>query len=226
MIYKIEDDGKGWLINRWAQCVDANATPNLSLDMQERGKQIVTLFDNGMDLLRDPHCMPNLNINKLCTLGWRMIGNRITPVAITEKMPLGHPETLHFWCEMRGGNKLGFVMVPWEWPKMCQEDRNMQLGGLVFICSQIADYYHNVVGPKTVERSHCWEAEFLLTLQANQERFPLTLNEYQKETLRRYPEGLQSLPMDCRYTLESFKGNNDFKLLEAGECVKGYSYGQ
>jgi len=156
MLYKLPHSD-GWLINKWSQCVDGTS-PNLSLDMQERGKQIVRLFDHGMDLLRDPQCMPNVNINKLCTLGWRLIGNRITPTAITQKMPMNHPETLHFWCEMKGHQKLGIVLVPWEWPKMCQEDRNMQLGGLVFTCSQIADFYHNQMsqtsGRPMMERAH------------------------------------------------------------------------
>ena len=211
------DHSDDWLINKWSKLItDATNTP-----FQDKLPAITQMFNLGVDVLRDPQTTPSLPINRLMTLAWRLIGNKVTPTTVAEKMPLGHPETLHFWCEIRENKSLGVVMVPFEWAKMVIEDRWMQLGGLVFIGSQCADYWHGKINRNSgdrpaMERAMAHEAEFLLTLGG------FTPNPYQKQVLDHFPQGLKSLSADLRYELKPYRAD-DFVKVEAGKKVEDFN---
>ncbi len=220
MFAKVEhtDD---WLINRFSQVI--NDVSQAPADMQQKVAIIVKLFDAGVDFLRDPQIVPNLAVNQLMTLTWRLVGNRITPAAVVEKMPLGHPETLHFWCEIKANGRLGVIMVPFEWDKMCQEDRYMQLGGLVFVGSQCADYFHEKVSEATgdrpaMARARAYEAEYLRTIQGFS---GVRFNDYQKRVLEAFPQGLDSLPQHLRYELKPYMPEDFAMLRHFGTRVYG-----
>lgn len=211
------DHSDDWLINRWSKFItDATNTP-----FQDKLPAITKMFNLGVDVLRDPQSTPSLPINRLMTLAWRLIGNKVVATTVAEVMPLGHPETLHFWCEIRSGQALGIVMVPFEWAKMVIEDRWMQMGGLVFIGSQVADYWHGKINRYSgdrpaMERAMAHEAEFLLTLEG------FKPNSYQKQVLDHFPQGLKSLPADLRYELKPYKAE-DFVKVNAGKTVEDFN---
>lgn len=132
---------KDYLINKWAKMVDEKEAP---ATMQAAVKLIVPMFDQSVSAISDPLLTPNESINKLGVLFWRLVGNKVTPTALSE-MPL---KSLHVWCEIKGDQKLFVIMVPIHWPRLCQEDPLMQLGGVVYTASKAADYWHGKIGPK------------------------------------------------------------------------------
>ena len=211
-----------WFLNQWVSTIEHVET-TLDPKVRDVGRQMTVLFDNAVDTLRNPQQMPNLAINKLATLFWRLVGNRVTPSAMTE-VP-----TLSFWAEMKRNSSIGIVMVPWGWPKMCLEDRWMQLGGIVFVASQAADYYNQkmstVSDKPVVERARAYESEYLIMLykqtQGKEPHLHWTPNPYQENIMKHFPYGLQSLPSELRYDLAPYKGNSDFTILETGLVVPG-----
>ena len=155
-------------------------------------EELVPKFDACVDYLREK--FPNEQINQLMTLFWRLVGNKITPSALTPAV-----QSVSFWAEVRGTEKIGVVLMPVNWLSKLDKDLYMQLGALVFTASQAKDYYQAFIeGPalnifdsqSTRNRALAYEAEYLLTLIQIDEQF--TPNEYQLQVLNTYPRGVAS----------------------------------
>lgn len=189
-------DDKKWVLPNWAE-LKSQYDPDLPMDMRKMCEESVKLFDSGVDMLRTPEHFPNKNINKLMILFWRLVGNKITPAAIAPPV-----KTLSFWAEVKGLESIAVVMVPSNWVKMCHDEKWMQLGGLCYVASQAADYWHAKIFNRedTIKRAQAYEAEFLNQLKT---MVKFDLNEYQQEVLNKFPNGLESCSLV--YPLQEFK---------------------
>lgn len=136
-------------------------------------------------------------------LFFRLVGNKVTPTALTNE-PL---EALHVWIEsQKNGSKCCIILVPVEWPKICEKDPFMQLGGMVYTASKCADYWHGKLqtqedGVALEMRARAYEAEYLLMLSTLIKFKP---NSYQKKVLEQFPLGLASLKEEFRYELQPY----------------------
>jgi hypothetical protein len=153
-------------------------------------------FTFAVDMLRK--AFPNPEIAKLAALEWEMVGNQMTPVALTDQVP-----TLSFASLGRreGSGIKGLnpaVLVPMNWHEMCNENPIYQLGAVVFVGSQIRDYYNEKIFEReVVARSFAYEAEYLITMR--EIIGELKTNAYQDKVLKNYPAGLASLPPGVQY---------------------------
>jgi hypothetical protein len=77
---------------------------------------------------------------------------------------------------------LGLVVTPVNWVETCTEDAQFHFGGIVFVASQVVDFY-NVRPHGMMERARSMEAEYIKSLDG------VILNEYQKNILSQYPNG-------------------------------------
>ena len=154
------------------------------------GKLAGNTFTLLVDFLRSP-TNKNQSVRSLMGLFWDLVGNRITPTAITNGVP-----TLSFYAERMDGRFNGFVLCPENWCQMIKEDFSMHLGALVFNASKARDYWNlKLVGmcptsdkdnKATFIRAYSYEAELLLGLP------DLKPNEYQKKVLNDFPFGLDT----------------------------------
>lgn len=154
-----------------------------------KNKLMETEFSELVDVMRNPEHLPLPSINALMTLFWRLVGNKISPVAMTDAVP-----TLSFWAEIRGGRTLAFILCPIKWYEMLREDPHYQMGALVFAASQSKDYWNHQMLPHTRKavKDRAWssEAELLLYFARTSPKFKP--NEYQQKIMQEYPLGIKS----------------------------------
>jgi len=143
-------------------------------------KALADCITKSFDTLVDFHrtIFPNKRINALMTLFWRLVGNKVTPVALSDAHLFG----LHFYCEVHGDTRAAAVIVPYQWIELIKKNPILQCGGLVFIASQAQDYYNDKFGKNDMQRRAMGnEAEFLKT--ALQIEPSYKLNDYQRQVL-------------------------------------------
>jgi hypothetical protein len=192
----------GLLIEKWAKFTNEN-DKSLPQDMTAAVGKVVSLIDDGVAMMMTPVLTPNKSINKLMTLFWRLVGNKVTPTALTNE-PLN---ALHVWIEVqKGGEKCCIVLVPVNWPEICKKDPFMQLGGMVYTASKCVDFWHGKLQKKEdgialEKRARAYEAEYLLLLSSLTKFKP---NEYQQKLLEQFPLGLASLEEEFKYELQPF----------------------
>jgi len=154
------------------------------------GAKISNQFTIMVDGMRNANKLALPKINNLMSLFWQLVGNRITPMAVTA-VP-----TLSFAAEYRGDSTIGMVLVPPNWLELIAKDAYCQMGALIFVASQSKDYWNckfNRGSEKEIKaRAYAYEAEFLLFLKEYASDF--TVNEYQKTVLEKYPRGILSEP--------------------------------
>lgn len=151
------------------------------------------MFDFLIDFLREG--FPNRHVNQLCTLAWRLIGNRIVNLAQMQEV---NPPTLSFIAIGKGPFVQPMILLPHTWAKdvVDEPNRTMPLGSIIMAASQSRDFVNNKLLTKDAateasKRAKMYEAEMLLTLQGFD---PFKPNEYQTEVLKRYPRGVESAP--------------------------------
>jgi hypothetical protein len=79
---------------------------------------------------------------------------------------------------------ISVVIIPVDWVEMCAHNPPFQFGGIVFVGSQVVDYYNGQ--PDMLKRARAFEAEYVKSLPSE------ILNGYQKKLLMDFPNGLTS----------------------------------
>lgn len=151
-------------------------------------KTIGKRFTEGTAFLKS--AFPNPKINKLMSLTWDVVGNKIVPLAIGPDVPSLGVATMG-----AGLASKSMIFAPHAWVKMIEEDPVGQMGAIVHVGSQVVDAYNRRVLGETrasAERAKAWEAEFLLTVSEMGRGGPWRPNPYQAEILSRYPSGVSS----------------------------------
>ena len=154
------------------------------------GKACESLLTEGVDVLRS--LVPNDRVNALARVIWDLIGHKQVLAAIGPDV-----STLAFTVMgFKGQPRQGVILIPKQWPQMVTDDPFMQLGAILFVGVQVVDYYNDrLIGdPGTRRRWHAYEAELLRTLRTLLPSWQL--NEYQREILERFPDGLDSKDVD------------------------------
>ena len=148
--------------------------------------------------LRD--LFPNRWINDLMGIVWDIIGRRIVPAAVG---PTATPS-------MAVHGYKAIILLPQTWPAMMAQDPIMQVGAMVFVGSQARDFHRGLIrsiaGSEMAKmRAKAYEAEYLKTCLSLSIGSP-TFNEYQREVLAMFPNGLTSRP-DLAYESGRFQLN-------------------
>jgi hypothetical protein len=107
------------------QCKNIDDLP-ANHPLLKSGKLAGDTFTLLVDFLRSP-TNKNKSVRSLMALFWDLVGNRITPTAITNGVP-----TLSFYAERMNGRFNGFVLCPEDWCQMIKEEFPMQLGSSRF----------------------------------------------------------------------------------------------
>lgn len=147
---------------------------------------VTTMFDYLIDFLRTD--FPNKEINQLCTLAWRLIGNRVVNVA------MGLPIPTNFGFAIIGSleHPIPVVAIRADWLPFASNNRTMGLGAICLAASQCRDFYNGKIlteRDRSNSRGHMYEAEMLLTLAQHEDFQP---NEWQTQILQQFPKGLES----------------------------------
>lgn len=146
-------------------------------------------FSDLVDVLRQNKYTQLPSINALLELFWRLVGNKISPLAMT------NVKSMSLWAECRGNNdSVAFVLIPFNWHDMLVADPFMQMGAMAYTASKAKDYwnYKFVPGSEQVieDRARSYEAELLHFFSKNAPKF--VANDYQKEIMKHYPDGMMS----------------------------------
>ena len=153
------------------------------------GKACESLFTGGVDVLRS--IVPNDRIRSLARVVWDLVGHKQVLVAIGPDVP-----SLSFTVMQINELHQAIVLIPKDWPKMVTGDPFMQLGAILFVGAQAVDFYNDrLIGDSGARcRWHAYEAELLRTLTTLLPRWQP--NEYQREVLKRCPDGLDGKDVD------------------------------
>ena len=145
-------------------------------------------FSDIVDVMRKNKYIDLKSINELATLFWRLVGNRICPVAISDVVP-----TLSFWCEIKPDKRCAFILLPEKWHDILIENPHYQMGAMIFAASHAKDYWNDkyLEGRQQVlDRAFSSEAELLHHFSKNVLGFKP--NDYQKQIMDKYPKGMKS----------------------------------
>lgn len=145
-------------------------------------EQLSDAFTQGVAYLTISH---NQNIRELSTLLWDLVGSYIVPVGIGPDV-----DSLTLAVVNANGASQATIFTPYHWLDMIADDGICQLGALVFIGSQARDFYNKRLDKNTLQRSHAYEAEFLLSIKEINARH--LFNEGQIEVMSSYPQGIRS----------------------------------
>lgn len=159
--------------------------------LREAGEKNSAHFTFMVDFLRS--IFPNEEIRKLAALEWEMVGHRMTPIAI------GPVPSLSFVAMGNSPDDLKpVVLVPMKWHEMCEANPSYQMGAVLFVGSQIRDYYNGKILETEIVKKRSWayEAEYLNQLM---DVFPFEPDAYQQHVLDDFPHGLASLPPGVQY---------------------------
>lgn len=153
--------------------------------MRIKGERLGERFTEGVAMLK---LWPSPDVRTLMSFVWDIVGNRVVPTALGPEVP-----TLTFAAMGNPAMPDGILFVPHNWEGMIQEDPVCQLGALVFVGSQVVDYYNKRVGfevEAVKKRARANEAEFLLTIKEAQPDHKF--NDWQRSVLDEFPQGLRS----------------------------------
>lgn len=155
-------------------------------------KEIVKTFDTAVDTLRDT--FPNPSINQFANLLWRIIGNKVVPLAAMDTI-----ESVSFMCEVKNSKLFVAILVPLNWVQLFKADPFHQMGGMIFNGSKAIDWYTGILiaeanektyNEKALERGLAWEAEFLNSVKNIKPDYKFS--DYQNHVLEKYPKGIAS----------------------------------
>jgi hypothetical protein len=170
-------------------------------EFYEKNKLMESEFSDLVDVLRKDKYIKLPVINDLMTLFWRLVGNKISPAAMTS-VP-----TLSFWCEKKNDKSIALILIPQNWHEQLIADPHYQMGALVYVASQSKDYWNNKVGPglqdEVINRAQSYEAELLFHFQKTDPKFKP--NDYQKEVMGKFPNGVYS--EKTNYVGREYDGN-------------------
>lgn len=149
------------------------------------GKTCETLFTNGVDVLRS--LVPNERVRALSRVIWDLVEHKQVLVVLGSDV-----RALAFVVQLHRGVQQGFVLIPQAWPEMVVADPFMQLGAILFVGTQVVDFYNDrLIGdPGAEPRWLAYEAEFLRTLGTWLPEW--SPNAYQREALAKYPDGINT----------------------------------
>lgn len=149
------------------------------------GRVCEGLFTGGVDVLRS--LVPNDRIRAIARIVWDLVGHKRVLVALGPDVP-----TLSFTATRHGDVIQGFVVIPKHWPQMTKDDPFMQLGAILFVGSQVVDFYNDRLfdDPAAQARWQAHEAELLLTLARTLPSWKP--NDYQRQILEKFPSGLDT----------------------------------
>lgn len=186
------------------QHIDSLATEvGLDNPVYLKHKLMESEFSDLVDVMRQYKWLPLPTVNKLMTLLWRIVGNKIAPVAMNPKIP-----TLSFWCEIQRNRSLAVIMIPDNWHDMLVEDSHMQMGALVFAASQAKDYWNHKFAPTTISKQEihdrAWSSEAELLHFFARTAPDFHANAYQNKIMERYPNGI--LSVDTHYEGREYDG--------------------
>jgi hypothetical protein len=190
----------------------SNIPESKTLRIDERIKLMIKTFDGLVDFLRDPNKFPNKEINDATTLMWRLIGNKNIPMVLDQwRFP-----SLVFMVigDQTKTQRSPLFVMPVNFVDQVKENAIMQLGVVAYMASQARDYYSGALTDKNSEtvnrRARAFEAETLLTIakMASSEGSTAKLNEWQKNILKEFPEGLKSLPQELNYKTPEYMQQN------------------
>ena len=154
--------------------------------LKEYMSGVTATFDYLIDFLRQD--FPNPHINEVCTLAWRLIGNKQVNVA------MGLPIPTNFGFAILGSvsNPMPIVAIREDWLNYALQNRTMGLGAICLAASQCRDWYNGkIIGERdrANDRGNMYEAEMLLTLMQHEKFKP---NDWQEQILKKFPKGLDS----------------------------------
>jgi hypothetical protein len=164
-----------------------------------KGQAMGDFFTQGVGYLKTD--FPNDTIRKLMSLVWDIVGSKITPIAMG-------PDVQSVSIAVFGNPVLpqAAVFLPHNWLDELKRDPVLQMGALVFVGSQIVDFYNRRLmdqAEQSIKRARAHEAEFLLTSKRHVPH--LVFNDYQKKVLEDFPEGVSTLAvLDLLYTSKEF----------------------
>ena len=100
--------------------------------------------------------------------------------------------TLSFMVMAVEDRNRAVILLPSEWSKAISEDPTCQMGALVYISSQVLDYWNDKFSDynETIQRAKAYEAEFLQTISELPE--PPEFDVYQQGILESFPQGLDT----------------------------------
>jgi hypothetical protein len=171
------------------------------------------LFTRLVDVLRDPEICPNVYVNDLLKLTWRLVGNDKVNVAAHSQIP-----SLSFIAVLVGEQQISrfldinpplhlpndsCFLLPMNWLDQCQANLTYCLGGMVFNASQCRDHFNKKLDIHSPQRAMAYEAEFLHWAMKQQ---PFVANEYQQKVMATYPQGIATIrPLlyDCQTFLDA-----------------------
>lgn len=140
----------------------ANDLPPGSSDA-ELCKRTSDAFTAMVDKLRTSSYIDLQPINELAGLFWNLVGNQVSPVAISTGVP-----TLSFWCEIRQESSLAVVLCPPNWNRKFEPGNSKEV------------------------RKRAWSYEAELLRYFEQNALDFEPNEYQQHILREFPQGIAS----------------------------------
>lgn len=158
-----------------------------------KASQAVTALVN---ILRKSALTPNKRINDLAGLGWDLIGNEITPCAISSVSQVS------FTFEITTESERAGILVPVDFAARCEKDTVFCLGAMTFAISQARDFWNDKIvwiedgkivdgRQKTQERATAYESEFLFVAK---KMGYIKFNKYQLKVMEGFPKGLDSRP--------------------------------
>lgn len=167
----------------------------------------VQAWDGTLQVLIHPLMFPNEKINNLCTLFWKLVEQRITPVACAVGLPLAG---LHVLIAQEKSSEIwkASIYMPKEWYKMVQKDPLFQAGAVVYTASKCVDFWHKKIGKEEdhealEQRARAWESEYLLTVKKINPEFKP--NEYQNHILANF-SGIENLDPKYKYEMKEWPG--------------------
>jgi hypothetical protein len=163
---------------------------DLDDDLGHKGEQIARCFTTIIGMLKNDTYVNNLPINLLANDVWSIVGNNLCLTAV-------HPgvQSLSF-VVVKKELLTAAVLIPLNFVEMCKEQPYHQFGGVVFVGSQVVDFYNEKL-EHSPYRAQAYEVEYILAIQRRYADF--VPDDYQQDILKKWPNGLSSLPEEFRY---------------------------
>ena len=162
-----------FLFSQFFKPIDAKEAKTVFSNVQLSGQ----LFTSIVEHLGNNPRMPQ-PVRELAKLGWNLVGEKITPVALAEGFP-----TLSFWCEIKHDFKgRGVILMPANWMDMYKDNPGYQIGAVVSMLSRSKDYW-NLLSDKAKIETHALEYEGMFLRYVKEEDKNYEFDDYQKHVL-------------------------------------------
>ena len=158
-------------------------------DLKDKALRIQVQFTAWVAALKRFEICPNSAVNDLMKLFWDLVGQRITPAAMS------NVPTVSFAVQRHGTELAGMIMCPCNWLELAKSEPYMQMGALVFTASQAKDYWNFLIPAKhlatVIDRARMYESSFLHTMASVVSDF--SPNDYQKKIMDAFPGGIDPI---------------------------------